>query len=105
MQVYEKFSEDYSTWLKAVKLVAEIDCLVSLARSSMALGEPAVRPEIVDSPEAFVEFEELRHPCVFSASVDFIPNDVKLGGSDQRKMVLLTGPNVSLPGLRVARPC
>ena len=78
--------------------MAEIDCLVSLARSSMALGEPAVRPEIVESTEAFVEFEELRHPCVFSASVDFIPNDVKLGGSDERKMVLLTGPNVSRAG-------
>lgn len=94
VQVYVEFSKDYSEWLRAVKLVAELDCLVSLAKSSLALGEPAVRPVIVDEEQASVQFEELRHPCIFSASADFIPNSVTLGGS-HKDMVLLTGPNVS----------
>lgn len=51
--------------MHAVRVVAELDCLVSLAKTSAALGEPAVRPEIVESGRAFIEFEELRHPCVF----------------------------------------
>lgn len=94
-QVYREFSKDYSEWLQAVKVVAELDCLVSLAKSSVALGEPAVRPEIVDEPQASVQFDELRHPCIFTPSADFIPNSVNLGGSN-KDMVLLTGPNVSL---------
>lgn len=92
-QVYAEFSRDYAEWLRAIKLVAELDCLVSLAKSSIALGEPAVRPEIVDEPQASVQFEELRHPCIFTPSADFIPNSVSLGGSN-KDMVLLTGPNV-----------
>lgn len=92
-KVYRAFSEDYHTWLEAVKLVAEIDCLVSLANASTALGEPAVRPEIIQSSHAFVDFEDLRHPCVLRTDAEFIPNDVKLGNS-QKKMILLTGPNV-----------
>lgn len=89
-----EFSKDYNEWKKAIKLVAELDCLVSLAKSSIALGYPAVRPVIVDEEQASVEFEELRHPCIFSASSDFIPNSVSLGGR-HKDMVLLTGPNVS----------
>lgn len=94
-QVYREFSKDYLEWLQAVKVIAELDCLVSLAKSSVALGEPAVRPEIVDEPQASVHFDELRHPCIFTPSADFIPNSVNLGGSN-KDMVLLTGPNVSL---------
>lgn len=63
-QVYGEFDKDYSTWLEVVKVVAELDCLLSLSKSSAALGEPAVRPEIIESDQAVIEFEELRHPCV-----------------------------------------
>lgn len=63
-QVYGEFDKDYSTWLDVVKVVAELDCLMSLSKSSQALGEPAVRPDIVESDQAIIEFEELRHPCV-----------------------------------------
>lgn len=91
--MYAEFSEDYREWLKAVKLLAELDCLVSLAKSSAAIGYPAVRPDIIDEEQASVHFEELRHPCVFSASSEFIPNSVSLG-RPSKNMVLLTGPNV-----------
>lgn len=64
-KILEDFSQDYALWKRAVSLVAELDCLLSLADSSSAIGLPAVRPEIVDAPEAFADFQELRHPCVF----------------------------------------
>jgi DNA mismatch repair protein MSH6 len=74
-QVFAEFDKDYSTWMTTIKVVAELDCLLSLSKSSAALGEPSVRPEIVESDAAIVEFEELRHPCVFrSACVSSVYN-------------------------------
>lgn len=55
--------------MATVKLVAELDCLLSLSKSSAVLGEPAVRPEIIESDTAIIEFEELRHPCVLRCVV------------------------------------
>lgn len=93
-QVYERFDGSYhTTWLPTVKILSEIDCLVSLARSSAALGDDACRPEFVESPHAFLDFEGLRHPCV-NNTTDFIPNDVKIGDGDGPRMVLLSGPNM-----------
>jgi len=37
-RLYAKFDENHNDWLKAVKLIAEIDCLGSLSKSSSALG-------------------------------------------------------------------
>ncbi|GAA99438.1 uncharacterized protein L969DRAFT_93899 [Mixia osmundae IAM 14324] len=88
------FDQHYDIWLQAVKLIAEIDCLLSLAKSSAALGEPSCRPVIVDSDRASVDFENLRHPCIFASTPDFIPNDVQLGASAKSTM-LVTGANAS----------
>ncbi|EKM57980.1 uncharacterized protein PHACADRAFT_116507 [Phanerochaete carnosa HHB-10118-sp] len=95
-RVYAEFDKDRSVWLRAVRVLSELDCLFSLAKASVALGEPACRPELVAGDEAFVDFEELRHPALsVSAGFkgDFIPNDVKLGENVGR-IVLLTGPNM-----------
>ena len=32
-------------WLRAIRVLAELDCLFSLAKASSALGEPACRPD------------------------------------------------------------
>ncbi|GAA5943171.1 uncharacterized protein JCM15063_005224 [Sporobolomyces koalae] len=94
-KLYGKFDDHYTTWMSIVRIVAQLDCLVSLSKSSAALGEPCVRPEIVRSDQATLEFEDLRHPCVLnSASTDFISNDVAIGGGAQNIM-LLTGPNMA----------
>ncbi|GAA5966543.1 hypothetical protein JCM3765_000953 [Sporobolomyces pararoseus] len=93
-KLYGEFDKDYTTWMNVVRTVAQLDCLMSLSKSSAALGEPCVRPEIVESDQAILEFEELRHPCILSASTDFIPNDVAIGG-DAQNLMLLTGPNMA----------
>jgi len=73
------------------RIFAEMDCLLSLAKSSADMDEPKVRPTIVESDSAYIDFEDLRHPCM-SLRTDFIANNVKLGG-DVARQVLLTGPS------------
>ena len=96
--IYAKFRAERATFARAVRLVAEIDCLVSLAKSSAALGLPSCRPELVESGSALVDVHELRHPCMGPSALvggtEFIPNDVKLGGSEAEVMVL-TGGNMA----------
>lgn len=92
LRVYADFDADRTVWLSAVKIMAELDCLFSLAKSSASLDKPSCRPEFIEADEALVDFEELRHPSVALKNT-FIPNNVKLGGKAERIM-LLTGPNM-----------
>ncbi|KAM3485015.1 hypothetical protein MY8738_001698 [Beauveria namnaoensis] len=89
-----KFDVDYELWLSAIQVIAQLDCLVSLAKASLCLGEPSCRPQFVDQDRSLIEFEELRHPCMLSTNGDFIPNDIKLGG-EQANINLLTGANAA----------
>ncbi|RAL05952.1 mismatch repair ATPase MSH6 [Aspergillus ibericus CBS 121593] len=91
---YARFDENYATWLAAVRIVAQLDCLISLAKASASLGQPSCRPVFVDDERSVLEFEELRHPCLVSAVGDFIPNDVQLGGN-RPNIDLLTGANAA----------
>ncbi|KAI9807892.1 MAG: hypothetical protein M1825_005198 [Sarcosagium campestre] len=91
---FARFDEDYITWLASVKIVAELDCLISLAKASSSLGEPCCRPEFVDGDRSVVEFDELRHPCFLPVTSDFIPNDIRLGGQ-RANINLLTGANAA----------
>lgn len=94
LRFFRKFDTDYETWLKAIRIVAHLDCLVSLAKASSSLGLPSCRPNFIDEDRSIVEFEELRHPCMINTVDDFIPNDIKLGG-EQAKINLLTGANAA----------
>ncbi|KAF4983522.1 hypothetical protein FZEAL_1057 [Fusarium zealandicum] len=91
---FKKFDVDYETWLQAIKIISQLDCLVSLAKASASLGQPSCRPQFVDEERSTVDFEELRHPCMLNAVDDFIPNDIKLGG-EQANINLLTGANAA----------
>lgn len=90
----KKFDVDYERWLRAIQVVAQLDCLVSLAKASSSLGEPSCRPQFVDQDRSTVDFEELRHPCMINTVGDFIPNDINLGG-EQANISLLTGANAA----------
>ncbi|KAF9438134.1 DNA mismatch repair protein msh6 [Entomortierella beljakovae] len=104
-RLYAKFDENYKDWLKAVKIIAEIDCLCSLSKSSSALGSPACRPEFVDSEKSVLELEGLRHPCVIPGiATDFIPNDTVLGG-ETSNLILLTGPNMGGKSTLLRQTC
>ena len=89
-----RVDEDYAIWLAAAKIIAQLDCLISLAKASASLGEPSCRPEFVEDKRTIIEFEELRHPCMLNTVDDFIPNDIKLGG-ESANIDLLTGANAA----------
>ncbi|KXG53727.1 DNA mismatch repair protein Msh6 [Penicillium griseofulvum] len=91
---HARFDEHYSTWLAAVRIVSQLDCLISLAKASNAIGHPSCRPVFVDDERSVLEFEELRHPCLLSSVEDFIPNDIQLGGKHP-SIDLLTGANAA----------
>lgn len=91
---HARFDENYATWLAAVKVIAQLDCLISLAKASTAMGYPSCRPIFVDDERSVLEFEELRHPCMLPNVGDFIPNDVNLGGNTAN-INLLTGANAA----------
>ena len=61
---FARFSQDFASWSQAVKVVANLDCLISLARASASLGSPSCRPQFLEQERSVLEFEELRHPCV-----------------------------------------
>ncbi|KAI8584582.1 hypothetical protein K450DRAFT_216999 [Umbelopsis ramanniana AG] len=104
-RVYAKFDEHYFTWLSAVKHAAELDCLLSLAISSMSLGEPVCRPEFVDSEKSVLELHDLRHPCIAAGvATDFIPNDTYLGG-ERPNIIVLTGPNMGGKSTLLRQTC
>ncbi|KAG0243739.1 DNA mismatch repair protein msh6 [Mortierella sp. GBA43] len=104
-RLYSKFDENYKDWLKAVKVIAEIDCLGSLSKSSSALGFPSCRPEFVQSEKSVLELKSLRHPCVIPGiSSDFIPNDTVLGGQEPN-LILLTGPNMGGKSTLLRQTC
>ncbi|KAL2870260.1 mismatch repair ATPase MSH6 [Aspergillus lucknowensis] len=91
---FARFDEHYSTWLSAVRVVSQLDCLISLAKASSNLGQPSCRPVFVNDERSVLEFEELRHPCLLSSVDDFIPNDIQLGGNAPN-IDLLTGANAA----------
>lgn len=102
---FRRFDTDNETWLQAIRVVSQLDCLISLAKASLAIGYPSCRPVFVDEDRSVVEFEELRHPCMLNNVDDFIPNDVKLGG-EGANINLLTGANAAGKStvLRMVKP-
>ncbi|WFD19621.1 DNA mismatch repair protein msh6 [Malassezia caprae] len=97
-EVYAAFRADLPLYARAVRAVAQLDCLLSLAKSSEALGEPACRPTLVEQDTALFAFEQLRHPCMapsaLTGATEFIPNNVALGG-DAEDIMVLTGGNMA----------
>lgn len=92
---FARFDETYDVWLKAVKVISQLDCLISLAKASASMGSPSCRPEFVDddSARSVLEFQTLRHPCI-ETTTNFIPNDIGLGG-ETASITLLTGANAA----------
>ncbi|EME48689.1 hypothetical protein DOTSEDRAFT_141977 [Dothistroma septosporum NZE10] len=92
---FARFDLDYAIWLAAAKIVAQLDCLISLAKASASMGSPSCRPEFVDEDNAqsVLVFQTLRHPCI-ETTTNFIPNDIGLGG-DAAAITLLTGANAA----------
>ena len=70
---------------------AELDCLLSLARSSTELR--LQRPILVENAPGLLRISNGRHLLQELTTPTFVPNDTNLGG--ETTMSLITGPNAS----------
>lgn len=83
-------AQDYAPMNRVVRALAELDALTSLSEVASLPGY--TRPEIVDDDA--VVLQNFRHPVVEALhSLPYVPNDISLGGSEPRA-VLLTGSNM-----------
>jgi DNA mismatch repair protein MSH6 len=80
---FEEFKKKQNIWQKFIDILAEVDCLISLAEYSLL--NKKVRPQFV---EHGFSIKGARHPAL--TNIEFIPNNVNL----VQKVMLLTGPNM-----------
>ncbi len=90
-QVRAKVAENRRRIQTTAAVIAELDCLASLARAAIVYNY--VRPEITE--QNMVDISEGRHPVV-ERTIDspFVPNDISLD-HDKVRLVLITGPNMA----------
>lgn len=91
--LYEKLLEILNESLTELQncseAISELDVLANLAL--IATNNQYTKPELVDEP--VIEVKSGRHPVVEKVlNNDFIPNDLYM--SDQRRMLIITGPNM-----------
>jgi len=93
---YVRFDQDYTSWLSAINVVSQLDCLISLSRASSALGTPSCRPVFLADEDirTTISFTDLRHPTMLTSVSDFIPNSINLGGYTDDQST--TNPNINL---------
>lgn len=92
--IYNLFNEHYKEWNQAVQIIAAVDCMLSITKTSETMSYPSCRPEYTnDTKVSHIKFEELRNP-IYAGTGTFIPNDVELGG-DKPNFALLTGANAA----------
>lgn len=105
-RLYSRLDEEYEQWLALAKVLAEYDCLYSLALVRERLGSFACRPEFVESEKSILKIKGLRHPCMLS-NANWIPNDVDLASltAEKRQMLLLTGPNMGGKSTLLRQTC
>ena len=95
-----KFSEHKDLWVAAVEAIADLDALMSLAKSAACSAGPMCRPEFLSWNEGqqgspIFRAKGLRHPAGLDGGQgNFVPNDVCLGGDSNPTFTVLTGPNM-----------
>lgn len=115
--IFAKFDSKRNLWRAAAQTTAMLDALGSLAKVA---GKPGFcRPTIVDcslDQPPVVDIVQGRHPCVEGSSIhttEFIPNDLKLGGTptaneengDAARLLLLSGPNMGGKSTLLRQTC
>ncbi|XXQ38336.1 DNA mismatch repair protein [Plasmodiophora brassicae] len=111
-RLFAQFCGDFALWTSAVSVLAELDCLCSLALTSEAAPDGGVmcRPEFVDPVEegaAVLSLRRARHPSLtMSSNATFIPNDTIVGCEENpAAFVLVTGPNMGGKSTLLRQTC
>lgn len=115
-RLFAKFDEHRELWAKAVRCLAHLDALLSLADVSAQPGH--CRPQFYDGKKtaSFIRLQNARHPCLAQTyqGGEYIPNNATLGpappgitggAQDAPKMLLLTGPNMGGKSTLLRQTC
>ena len=87
----QRFSESYALFRHVINVLGELDCLLSLAATSLSVGY--TRPTFVEAPRT-LDLVDFRHPMTEQLiSGPYVPNSVHLqqGGEE---LLVITGPNM-----------
>lgn len=108
--VFEQFCKYHVKWSKAVKCLAQLDCLGSLALTSKYQDGQTCRPEFVEINEGTPSVLEIRgavHPAIaLGAGKSFIPNDTVLGTEENKaRFVIVSGPNMGGKSTLLRQTC
>lgn len=88
-QLLNKLGESLTDLQQCAQGLAELDVLAAFAERAETLN--LTRPQLTDKPG--IDIEGGRHPVVEQVSdIPFVANDLKL--SPQRRMLIITGPNM-----------
>lgn len=88
----DKVAEQTEAIQQAAQVIAQIDCLLSLAE--VAVAYRYIRPELRQGGS--IQIKEGRHPVVERMLKDrpYVPNDLHMDGDEQR-ILIITGPNMA----------
>lgn len=116
-RLFAKFDEHRELWARAVRCLAHLDSLLSLADVSALPGFS--RPHFYEgtSTPSFIRLTNARHPCLAQTyqGGEYIPNDAALGmaragiaggyAPSAPNMLLLTGPNMGGKSTLLRQTC
>eukprot|EP00586_Coscinodiscus_wailesii_P008924 CAMPEP_0172523302 /NCGR_PEP_ID=MMETSP1066-20121228/293589_1 /TAXON_ID=671091 /ORGANISM="Coscinodiscus wailesii, Strain CCMP2513" /LENGTH=1339 /DNA_ID=CAMNT_0013306373 /DNA_START=56 /DNA_END=4076 /DNA_ORIENTATION=- len=103
--VFQKFTSRRSLWAAAAQATAMLDALASLASYSSQAG--FTRPTVLEDGGTRMEVVQGRHPCVelTHSGDEFIPNNLSLGGNNDPRILLLSGPNMGGKSTLLRQTC
>jgi DNA mismatch repair protein MSH6 len=104
--LFTRFLDSRHLWQPAVAVLAELDCLASLAVASNNQDEPMCRPQFLKYEDKYkkrpyLELKSMRHPCA-SLGKKFVPNDTVI---DKASVLLVTGPNMGGKSTLLRQTC
>eukprot|EP00347_Sterkiella_histriomuscorum_P016833 403351679 len=116
--LFQRFYDNRSYWDQAVMVMAELDCLTSLAIASQHQA-PMCRPQFLKyegryRKKAYLELRQMRHPCIDLKQAQksekqqkkFVPNDTLINNSKSNTRILLvTGPNMGGKSTLLRQTC
>jgi DNA mismatch repair protein MSH3 len=87
-----RFGANYAVFRRFVGVVAQLDCLLSLAHLAQCDGY--VKPTVSEAAQSCIHIADGRNPIIESLqqSGGYVPNDTALGG--EARTLILTGPNM-----------
>merc|ERR1719491_398249 len=105
--IFARFDSKRPMWEAAIQASAILDALQSLAKTASSPG--FVRPVVLDcdaNNEPEFKVRGGKHPCIELTHTggEFIPNDLTLGGKNER-ILLLSGPNMGGKSTLLRQTC